>query len=69
MIVDRNADLFELGPCQKHGIDFIVRFIDDIERDGVGVKQIQDAVLQIDQDLGNILRGMNAVGDVLKFFL
>ncbi len=38
LIADRNANFLELRSGQKHGINFIVKFIDDVNGDGGGVE-------------------------------
>ncbi|OQB54349.1 MAG: hypothetical protein BWX99_02110 [Deltaproteobacteria bacterium ADurb.Bin151] len=68
VIVNRNTDFLELGTGKKHGVDFIVELIDNINRNRLSVKQIQDAIFQIDQDLWYVLCCVNAVADFLKTF-
>jgi len=65
-VADRHPDLFELGPGQDLGVDFVLHTIDDVNRQGVGVEELEDSVLEINEDLLDVLRGMNTVGDVLK---
>jgi len=66
LVADRDADLLEFGSGHDLGVDLVLHPVDDIDRQGMRVEEFEDAVLEIDQDLFDVLRGVNAVGDVLQ---
>ena len=66
LVADGNADFLKLGSRQKHGINFIMNFINDINGAGLRVKKIENAFFEVDQNLGNVFRRMNSVRDVLE---
>ncbi len=68
LVADRNANFLDLRAGQKHGINFVVQLVHNINGDGGGMKKLQNPVFYFNKNMGDIVSGMDAVGYFLQTF-
>jgi len=66
-VVDGQADLLELGACQVEGVELAPRLVRHVDRDQQGIEEREDPFLVLDEDVLDVLRGVDLVGDVEQF--
>ncbi len=64
---DGQPDLLELGAREVERVELVAGLVGHVDRDQQGVEERKDAFLVLDEDVLDVLGGMDLVGDVEQF--